>query len=212
VDGEHTIDAVDGEVADELVARLRFVLQADALKQVLRRNSIANGERRENSAEHSWHLAVMALVLAPYADVPIDVSRVVTMVLVHDIVEIDAGDAFVYDEAARAEKAEAEIAAADRLYALFPRGEELRALWEEFEANETAEARFAHALDRLQPLLLNHANRGMPWREHGITADRVRHVNSVVEDGSTELWGAARTLIDDAVNQGWLEEPGEERA
>jgi putative hydrolase of HD superfamily len=206
---DHTAERLAGAVDGELAARLRFVLEADALKRVERRSSITGGRRLENSAEHSWHLALMALVLAPYAAEPIDVGRVVTMVLVHDLVEIDAGDAFVYDDAARAATDAAERAAADRLFGLYPQGDALRACWEEFEANETADARFARALDRLQPLLLNHANRGEPWRRHGITADRVRAVNRVIDAASQDLWNAAQSLIDDAVAQGWLTEHAE---
>jgi putative hydrolase of HD superfamily len=211
VDGEHTADALSGRLPAELAARLRFVLEADALKQVTRRSFITSGERNENSAEHSWHLALMALVLAPYADETVDVTRVVMMVILHDLVEIDAGDVFIYDDAAHAEKERAELAAATRLFGLYPRGDELRELWEEFEANTTPEARFARALDRLQPLLLNHANRGRPWREHAITADRVRQVNSAVGHGSSALWDAAQTLIADAVERGWLPEHEAER-
>jgi putative hydrolase of HD superfamily len=204
LDGEHTADAFDELVTPALAARLRFVLEADALKRVARRSYIASGERHENSAEHSWHLALMALVLAGYAAEPIDVGRVVAMAILHDLVEIDAGDTFIYDDAARAEKESAEREAADRLFGLFHGGDELRAIWEEFEADTTAEARFARALDRLEPLLLNHANRGQPWREHGITVDRVRAINSVIGKGSPELWEAARSLIDDALAHGWL--------
>jgi putative hydrolase of HD superfamily len=196
--GQHSED-------DALTARLRFVLEADGLKSILRRNSIAGGERRENSAEHSWHLALAALVLAPHCDEEIDVTRVVAMLLVHDLVEIDAGDAFVYDDAARAEKEVLELAAAERLFGMLPHGGvELRALWDEFEARATPEARFARALDRLQPLLLNHANEGEPWRSEGIVADRVRAVNSIIADSSAPLWDRASGLIDDAVARGWL--------
>ena len=182
------------------------MLEADALKTIQRRNSIVSGTRLENSAEHSWHLAVMALVLAPYSKEPVDIGHVVAMLLVHDLVEIDAGDTFVYDVSARLEQEAAEAAAADRLFAMFPDGHELRALWDEFEARATPEARFARAIDRLEPLLLNHANRGEPWRRHGVHADQVRALNSLIADGSDELWDAARGLMDDAVERGWLPE------
>ena len=212
MDAEHTAETFDELVTPALAARLRFVLEADALKRVARRSYIASGERHENSAEHSWHLALMALVLAGYAAEPIDVGRVVAMVILHDLVEIDAGDTFIYDDAARAEKETAELAAADRLFGLFQGGDRLRAIWEEFEADNTAEARFARALDRLEPLLLNHANRGKPWREYGITADRVRQINSAIGNGSPELWEAARSLIDDALARGWLPDTKEDGA
>jgi putative hydrolase of HD superfamily len=191
-----------------LARRLAFLLEADRLKRVERQSSITGGDRRENSAEHSWHLALFALVLADHAPDDVDANRVVAMLLLHDLVEIDAGDTFVYDEAAHADKVEREQAAADRLYALLPddQASSLRALWEEFEERATPDARFAAALDRLQPLLLNHANHGEPWLRHGITADRVRARNAHIADGSPDLWAAARETIDDAVAQGWLPE------
>jgi putative hydrolase of HD superfamily len=201
-----------GATAPDVVARLRFILEADALKEVLRRSSITNGARRENSAEHSWHLALMAIALAPCSDEPIDVARVVEMVVVHDLVEIDVGDTFIYDDAARAEKEAQERIAAARLFGLLPGGDVLLARWEEFEARVTPEARFARAIDRLQPLLLNHANEGRPWREHEIAADRVTAINSIIDDASHDLWAAARTLIDDAVTRGWLPARGEPTA
>jgi len=202
---EHTAAALEALDAD-LAARLRFVLEADSLKSVLRRNSITDGSRRENSGEHSWHLALMALVLAPYSAAPLDVARVVEILLVHDLVEIDAGDTFVYDDSARARKAELETRAADRLFALIPgdTGLRLRARWDEFEASTTPEARFAHSVDRLAPLLCNHANRGDVWAEYGVTAERARHYNAHIADGAPDLWTAARTLIDDALDHGWI--------
>jgi putative hydrolase of HD superfamily len=202
---EHT-DAALASLDPDLAARLRFVLEADSLKSVLRRNSITDGSRRENSGEHSWHLALMAMVLAPNSREPIDVGRVVEMLLVHDIVEIDAGDTFVYDTDAREQKEALETAAADRLFAMIPGdiGIRLRARWDEFEASETAESRFAHSIDRLSPLLLNHANQGELWRDYGITAERVFQYNAHIEDGSEDLWAAARAILDDAVDKGWF--------
>lgn len=187
----------------DLDARIAFLLEADALKRVERRNPIGDGSRRENTAEHSWHIALIAHVLAPHSNEPVDVARVVSMLLVHDIVEIDAGDTFVYDDAAREAKEALERRAAERLFASVP---ELRALWDEFEADETPEARFAHAVDRLQPLLLNHATEGGTWEEYSIPAVRVRAYNAQIARGSADLWGVAQTLIDHAVDQGWLQE------
>jgi len=202
---DHT-DAALASLDPDLVARLRFVLEADALKSVLRRNSITDGSRRENTGEHSWYLALMAMVLAPYSNEPVDIGRVIEMLLVHDIVEIDAGDTFVYDTDAREQKEALEQRAADRLFAMVPGsdGARLRARWDEFEEHSTAEARFAHSLDRLAPLLLNHANRGELWAEYGITADRVFAANRYIADGSPDLWTAARALLDDAIAKGWL--------
>jgi len=202
---EHTAAALDA-LDPDLAARLRFLLEADALKTIVRRNSITDGSRRENSGEHSWHLALMALVLAPRSNEAIDIAKVVEMLLVHDLVEIDAGDAFVYDAGAREAKEELEQRAADRLFALIPGdiGTRLRARWDEFEAAETPEARFAHSVDRLSPLLMNHANRGELWAEYGITSERVIAYNAHIADGSDDLWTAARTVIDDAVTNGWF--------
>jgi putative hydrolase of HD superfamily len=198
-----------GAAADapsRLPAQLEFVLDADRLKGVERRSFLADASRRENSAEHSWHLAVMAMVLAEHAAPPVDPWRVLQLVLVHDIVEIDAGDAFVYDETGREEKAELESVAAARIFGLLPeeQAEYFRALWDEYATKSTAESRFARALDRLQPLLLNHASGGATWTEHGITADQVRAVNRHIEDGSPILWEAAQALITDAVERGYL--------
>ena len=186
--------------------QVTFLLEADGLKQILRMTAILGGSRRENTAEHSWHLALFALVLAEHADEPVDVGRVIPMLLVHDLVEIDAGDTFAYDEAGYETKAERERAAADRLFGILPEGQgrDLRALWEEFEAGESPDARFATAVDRLQPLLLNHANDGGPWREHGISRERVVARNSPIGDGSSALWELARERIDEVHARGLL--------
>lgn len=191
----------------DLDARLAFVLEIDALKSVLRRNSIRGGERRENTAEHSWHLALMAIVLAPHSDAPIDTGRVVAMLLVHDLVEIDAGDTFAYDDVGALTKAAREEAAADRIFAILPppQAAELRTLWDEFESGTSADARFARAVDRLAPMLLNYENGGALWREHALTAARVRARNAGIADGSTALWAAVEGRIDDAERRGWFE-------
>jgi putative hydrolase of HD superfamily len=189
-----------------LASQVAFLVEADRLKQVERRTAIVGGARRENTAEHSWHLALFALVLAEHADEPVDVGRVVTMVLLHDLVEIDAGDTFAYDEAGHESKAEREQQAADRLFGMLPaeQGAALRVLWEEFEAHESADARFAHAVDRLQPVLLNHANDGGPWTEHGISADRVRARNQPIGLGSSALWALAQQRIADIEARGLI--------
>lgn len=174
---------------DRLAAQLAFLLEADRLKQVERRTSIVGGARRENTAEHSWHLALFALFLGEHAEERVDLARVVAMLLLHDLVEIDAGDTFGYDEVAHLDKEEREQAAADRLFGLLPpdQGRWARALWDEYEAVATPEARFALALDRLQPVLLNLANDGGPWREHDIDKARVLRRNGVIADASTRL-------------------------
>ena len=195
--------------ADRLARQMEFILEIDKLKQVLRQTSLADGSRRENDAEHSWHLAVMAVLLAEYAAEPqLDLARVVKMLLVHDVVEIDAGDTYHYDEAGNRDKAEREQAAADRLFALLPADQEaeLRGLWEEFEARQTPEARYAAALDRFQPNLLNYRTQGRLWREHGVTSAQVIARNCHMAEGAPALWQYAESLIHDAVAKGYLEE------
>ncbi len=189
-----------------LKQQLEFLLEIDRLKEVLRQSYICKGLRKENSSEHSWHLAVMALVLAEHANQDIDIGAVVKMVLVHDLVEIDAGDTFCYDDAGNAGKAGRETAAADRIFGLLPedQGREFRSLWEQFEARATPEACFAAALDRLMPLMHNYYSLGKTWQEHGVAAAKVLDRNRHIEQGSTELWAVAKSLIEDAIEKGWL--------
>jgi len=190
-----------------LERQLAFVLEIDKLKQILRQTRLMDGTRRENDAEHCWHLAMMALVLAEHAEPVVDLARVLKMLLIHDIVEIDAGDTFIYATGdAAAGQAEREARAADRLFGLLPRDQaaELRSLWEEFEARVSAEARFARALDRLQPLLQNHRNGGGTWRQFGIRADQVLARKQIIAEGAPALWAFARMLIDDSVERGYL--------
>jgi putative hydrolase of HD superfamily len=186
--------------------QIRFVLEIDRLKTIVRRTYLLHADRAENTAEHSWHLAMMAILLSEYANDPVDVSRVVKMVLIHDIVEIEAGDTYFYDAAAELDKAVRERAAADRLFGILPpdQGEDLRQLWEEFEAADTPDARFALALDRFMPQLHNYHTQGRSWVEHGITADRVLERNASMAEGSSKLWECARALVDDAVAKGFL--------
>jgi 5'-deoxynucleotidase YfbR-like HD superfamily hydrolase len=192
---------------DRLAKQLRFVHEIDRLKSVLRQTTLVDASRRENSAEHSWHLAMMAVILGEHAPPGTDLNRVIIMVLLHDVVEIDAGDTFAY--AADAELAEAhraERAAADRIFALLPPGQarEFRAVWDEFEERRTAAARFARALDRLQPILANYHTGGGTWRSHGITADQVLVKVALIEEGSAALGGYARRLVTAAVDEGIL--------
>jgi putative hydrolase of HD superfamily len=189
-----------------LAAQLAFVVELDKLKLVLRQTLLVDGSRRENDAEHSWHIATMAFLLAEYAERPVDAGRVAKMLLLHDVVEIDAGDAFIHDEAAQAAKAELEEKAAGRLYGILPADQaaELAALWREFEARETGDARFAHSLDRLQPLLHNFATQGGTWKEHGVTAGQVEKLLPRIEAGSRALADYARELIEESVRRGYL--------
>ena len=191
---------------DRLNDQLAFVDEMDKAKAVFRRSHLVGEDRKEDDAQHQWHLAVMALVLAEHAAEPIDVGRVVAMTLLHDVVEIDAGDVFVYDESARAEKAEREQAAADRIFSLLPPDQErfVRELWDEFEARETPEARFAAAIDRTQALLQNLRTNGAAWREHGIVASQVFALNEQIGFGAPALWDEVRARIERAVDEGVL--------
>lgn len=194
---------------DRLTKQIEFILEIDKLKHILRRSSITDGSRKENDVEHSWHLAVMVMLLAEYAPEPIDVMRTIKMVLVHDIVEIDAGDTFIYSTVAREAAHEVEQAAADRLFGMLPddQASECRALWDEFEARVTPESRFARALDRLQPIMLNYANRGGPWREHNVTAEQVTSLNMpILEQGAPRLAEFAAKLFLDAQEKGYFHE------
>jgi putative hydrolase of HD superfamily len=195
-------------VGAEIADRIRFAAELDQLRLVERRTYVAGGVRRENTAEHSWHVATMALVLQPLLG-PIDVEKVVCMLLVHDIVEIDAGDVPVHDYEARAAKQVEEALAADRIYGLLPpeAGTPLRALWDEYEHGETREALAARALDRLAPLLLNWLAQGRTWRELGVRAAEVRAINhSTAVRVAPELAALVEALIDNGVAQGWLPE------
>ncbi len=191
---------------DDLAARLRFALEVDQLKLVERRSYVAGGQRRENSAEHSWHVALLALALGPVLG-DVDLSHVVQLLLVHDVVEVDAGDVDVYDTAGRAAVAVAEVAAADRIFGLLPEptGASLRALWDEYEDGETPEAVAARAVDRIQPALLNWFSEGRTWQELGVTAERVRAVNgAALAPASARLEAALVAILGDAVGKGWL--------
>jgi putative hydrolase of HD superfamily len=198
---------------DPLDSQLRFLSEADQLKTVLRQSTLIDVSRQENSAEHSWHLALMALVLQGHAPAGTDISRVVAMVLLHDLVEIDAGDLFVYaGEEAQARQEVAERAAADRIFALLPapQAATFRALWDEFEERRTQEAKFARALDRLQPMLVNYQTGGGTWLAHGVTADQVLLRVALIEDGSATLGEYARDLVARSVARGFLA-PGNPR-
>ena len=194
---------------ERLDQQMQFVTEIGKLKGVLRQTMLAGPglDRPENSAEHSWHLAMMAIVLAEHAPPGIDLSRVTGMVLVHDLVEIDAGDLFLYaDDEQQARQEAAEHAAADRIFAILPadQGFVLRHLWDDFMERESAEAKFARALDRLQPMLENLTAGGGTWQRHGITADQVLAKVGLIEDGSASLGALARNLVRRAVAAGIL--------
>src|SRR5215472_1901576 len=187
--------------------QMRFVAEIGGLKGVLRQTVLAGLGRRENSAEHSWHLAMMAIALAEHAPPGTDLGRVIAMVLLHDLAEIDAGDLFAYADPEQQRRQEAaERAAAKRIFAILPadQGLALRGLWDEFNERASADAKFARALDRLQPMLENLAVGGGTWKRHGITADKVLAKVELIEEGSAALGELARTLVADAVAAGIL--------
>ncbi|SRR6266545_293238 len=188
--------------------QLRFVVEVDRLKQVLRQTLLMDGSRRENSAEHSWHLALMAVVLAEHAGGAVDQRRVLEMLLLHDVVEVDAGDTFAFDLVANHSRAEREQAAAVRLFGLLPgeQGHALRALWEEFESGATPEARFANALDRLEPLLCNYLTQGGTWKRYGVARDAVLRRMAPIETGAPPLWPFVLRVIDAACAAGYIAE------
>lgn len=185
---------------------LPFILECEKLKAIERRSYPVGFTRRENSAEHSWSLALLAMTLIPAIDPSLDSLRILKMLVLHDIVEIDAGDTFCYAD--QSGKVERETLAARRIFGLLPEGlnAEFMALWEEFEAGLTKEAAFANAMDRIMPLLQNHANRGKSWIEHGVTLEQVLQRNSVIGKVSPALWEHVRKLLDEAAAQGWLPE------
>jgi putative hydrolase of HD superfamily len=190
-----------------LLQQLDFLVEVDKLKSVYRRSYITDRSRHENDAEHTWHLTMMAILLLEHVDnQQLDILRVLKMLIVHDLVEIDAGDTFAYDEQGHEDKYEREQAAARRLFGMLPddQREELMTLWEEFEARQSPEAQYAAALDRLQPLIQNYRTEGVSWREHGVTSDKVLARNRHIGDISSELWAYVQSLVADSVNKGYL--------
>ncbi|HZK35244.1 MAG TPA: HD domain-containing protein [Bacillota bacterium] len=190
---------------ERLNKQIEFIVEIDKLKHILRQTLLIDKSRRENDAEHSWHLAMMAMILKEYAAGDIDLERVMKMVLIHDIVEIDAGDTFAYDEDANADKEERELEAAERIFSLLPedQGNEIRALWDEFEEGETADALFAASMDRLQPLIHNHFTSGHTWAG-AIRKDQVIARMSKVKKGAPALWQIVQKIVDENVEKGLL--------
>lgn len=179
---------------DRLEQQFRFILEIDKEKFIGRQTYLSDGQRKENDAEHAWHMALMVVLLSEYANEEIDVLKTMTMLLLHDIVEIDAGDTYAYDEAGKATQEERERKAADRIFALLPedQGKKLRGLWEEFEAQETPEAKFARTMDNLQPMMLNAATDGKAWTEHGVHLSQIMKRNQRTHLGSETLWEYAQ--------------------
>lgn len=193
-------------IENRLTRQVDFLVEIDKLKTVFRRAYIADASRRENSAEHSWHIAMMAMILAEYCQQDVDLFSVIKMLLIHDIVEIDAGDTGIYDHVAALDKTERETLAAERVFSLLPidQAKELRKIWDEFEQGASPEARFARAMDRLIPLIHNYYTQGKRWKEDGITHAQVLAANQTIREGSQELWEFALSLIDESVSRGYL--------
>ena len=192
---------------ERLEKQMEFILEVDKVKKIVRQTYLSDASRKENDAEHSWHLALMAVLLKEYSNEEVDLAKVIPMVLIHDLVEIDAGDTYAYDTEGNKTKRERELKAADRIFGLLPDAQrmEYRGLWDEFEAMETVEAKFANMLDKVQPLLLNNASNGKSWVEHGVRESQVLARNSRTHEGSEELWAYAKSLIEENVKKGRLQ-------
>lgn len=189
---------------DRLRQQLSFLMEVDKLKDITRQTYISSGQRKETDAEHSFSLALMVCLLSEYSNEPIDVTKTMIMVLIHDIVEVDAGDTYAYDEANNETKRERECKAAERIFKLLPedQAQYLRSLWEEFEALETQEAKFANAIDKIQPMLLNDHTDGRAWREHKVRLDSIRKRNEHTPEGSEKLWKYMQEIIHKNVQNG----------
>ena len=192
--------------SDKLAKQIDFIKEIDKVKYIQRKTKLFNSDRNENDAEHSWHLALRALVLAEHSNEQIDILKVIKMVLIHDIVEIDAGDTFIYDSQKNHSNTDEERLAAQRIFGLLPQEQrdELIAIWEEFEAGESSEAKFARSMDRLEPLLQNTSNKGGTWNEFGVNYDKVYEKKQIIKEGSDTLWNFAEGLINESVEKGIL--------
>ncbi|UUC44723.1 HD domain-containing protein [Flavobacterium cerinum] len=194
--------------SDTLLKQIDFIKEIDKIKYIQRKTKLFNSDRRENDAEHSWHLAMMAIVLSGHSNEPVDLLKVIKMVLIHDIVEIDAGDTFIYDTQKNHTNTDEERLAANRIFGILPKeqAEELIAIWEEFELGETAEAKFAKSMDRLEPLLQNSSNNGGTWKEPGVTYKKVFAKKRTIKEGAESIWPYAESLINEGVKKGFLKE------
>ncbi|MCR5601791.1 MAG: HD domain-containing protein [Ruminococcus sp.] len=191
---------------ERLKKQVDFILELDKMKNLYRQTYVLHENRKENDAEHSWHIAIMAFMLAEYSNEPVDVFHVVKMLLLHDVVEIDAGDTYCYDKNGYKTKADREEKAARRIFGLLPddQRDEYYALWREFEDSETPEARFAAVLDRMQPLFLNYTKNGISWQEHEVYKEQVLERNRSYFSVSDEIADAIKAVINDAYDKGWL--------
>ena len=190
---------------ERLDKQFAFARELDKEKLIGRQTYLANGERKENDAEHAWHMAIMALILSEYANEEIDVLRTISMILIHDVVEIDAGDTYAYDENGKKSQREREVKAAERLFGMLPKDQavKFRNLWEEFEAQETKESKFARTMDNIQPVVLNDASDGKSWVEHGVHLSQILNRNKNTAKGSEVIWNYAKeNFIDENVRKG----------
>lgn len=178
---------------ERIEKQMQFILEIDKEKQIKRKTLQSNGKDFEDDAQHAWHMAIMTLLLSEYANEKVDVLKTISMLLIHDLVEIDAGDTYAYDEEGQKTQHERESRAADRIYSLLPEDQKkkLRDIWEEFETGETAEAKFAHTMDNIQPAMLNAANGGVAWKERGISMSQIMKRNAHTAEGSQKLWDYA---------------------
>ncbi|MGQ8335068.1 HD domain-containing protein [Sunxiuqinia sp. A32] len=192
---------------EDLLKQIEFIKEIDKIKYIQRRTKLFSSDRNENDAEHSWHLAMMAIVLSEYSDKEIDLSKVIKMVLIHDIVEIDAGDTFIYDQDKNHDNTEEELKSAKRIFGILPekQAKEFIEIWTEFEDGISNEAKFARSMDRLEPLLQNTSNNGGTWKEYGVKYHTVYEKKKVIKEGSTKLWNYAEKLIENSVEKGILE-------
>lgn len=181
-----------------LEQQIQFIVEIDKVKNIFRQTYLADGKRKENDAEHSWHIALMAFLLREHAEEEVDLLKVMIMVLIHDLVEIDAGDTYAYDAVGALDKREREVKAADRIFGLLPedQGTYFRSLWDEFEEYETADAKYAHLLDNFQPLLLNDASGGKSWQEHIVKKSQIYKRNEKIEETSQAVWTEMQRIID----------------
>ena len=189
---------------ERLQKQIAFIKEIDKVKSIFRQTYLADGTRKENDAEHSWHIALMAVLLKEYVSEDVDVAKVMTMVLIHDLVEIDAGDTYAYDSEGAKSKREREVKAADRIFGILPadQGMYFRELWEEFEAYETPDAKYAHLLDNFQPLLLNDASGGRSWNEHGVHKSQIYKRNEKVQETSQEIWNTIQEVVESHIAKG----------